>query len=187
MPDDVMVAFRRRVMSEELARARAESDVLRLTPDPTSGSPPRRLLGVFHGLQYLEPRPGGSCGPVEAPLPFGLDFPDDYCSCSDGSLQLRVARIHAPIAHPNVGPGGVVCLGPRFRPATRLAPLLEHLHRLCSSQVFASESPLDPNAAELYRRHVAEVRALRSAALWRRPLVERVRVVSSKEQRGEVR
>ena len=187
MHDDVMQVFRRRLMSEELAAVRNESDILRLAPDPTSGSPPRTLLGLFRGLQYLEPRPEGGFHPVERPLPFSLQFPDDYCSCSDGSLQMRVARIHAPIAHPNVGPGGIVCLGPRFRPATRLAPLLEHLHRICSARVFASESCLDPNAAELYRRHAREIRALRSASLWDRPLAERVRIVSTTDERREVR
>lgn len=187
MSDDVMQVFRHRVMSTELQEVRAESDILRLSPDSTTGSPPRALLGLFRGLQYLEPSPDGAVHEVERPLPFSLQLPDDYCNCNDGSLQMRVARILTPIAHPNVGPGGIVCLGPRFRPATRLAPLLEHLHRICSSNVFASESPLNPDAAALYRRHSELIRMLRSAPLWKRPVVDRVRIVSVEGERREVR
>lgn len=187
MGDDVVQVFRRSLMSDELAAVRKQSDVLRLAPDPTSGSPPRTLLGLFRGLQYLERRSDPGFHVVERPLPFSLHFPDDYCSCSDGSLQMRVARIHAPIVHPNVGPGGTVCLGPRFRPATKLAPLLEHLHRICSARVYASENSFDPNAAEIYRSHAQQIRALSSAPLWARPLVERVRIVSTRDERREVR
>ncbi|MBW2243712.1 MAG: hypothetical protein JRH01_17145 [Deltaproteobacteria bacterium] len=186
MSDDVMQVFRRRMMSVELQAVRSESDILRLSPDPTSGSPPRVLLGIFRELQYMEPRPDGAVHAVQRPLPFSLQLPDDYCNCTDGSLQMRVARILTPIAHPNVGPGGIVCLGPRFRPATRLAPLLEHLHRICSSNLFAAESPLNPYAAELYRRHAEAIKGLHSAPLWKRPVVDRVRIVSAEgERRGE--
>ncbi len=187
MSDDVMQVFRHRMMSTEVHAVRAESDILRLSPDSTSGSPPRALLGLFRGLQYLEPSPDGAVHAVLHPLPFSLQLPDDYCNCSDGSLQMRVARILAPIAHPNVGPGGIVCLGPRFRPATRLAPLLEHLHRICSSDVFASESPLNPAAAALYQRHVELIKKLNSKPLWKRPLADRVQIVSTQGGCREVR
>ena len=183
MHDDVIRAFRRRV-SLDAPRIRDESTIVRVVAGPMSGDPPSRYHGLLSGVEHFERGPNGTLCASGSPLPFSLEFPDDYCSCVDGSLQLRVARVHAPIAHPNLGPGGIVCLGPRFRPATRLRPLIEHLYRICSGRVFASDSPFDPNAAEFFRRHSDRVRALRAEPLWHRPVAGSVRVETAHAERG---
>jgi len=172
--NDVMTAFLRRI-AEDVPAVRAASGVVHLAPDPGS-DPPRRIHGLFSEIETFIRGPGDTVVTSRRPLPFRLDFPDDYCSCADGTLQLRVARVMTPILHPNVGPGGIVCLGPSFRPSTRLRPLLEHLHLICSGRVFASESPWEAKTAEFFRRHPDRVRALRSPPLWREPAARRVRV-----------
>jgi hypothetical protein len=172
----VIEAFVRRMLVEELPQVRAASDVLHLAPDPYSGDPPRRLHGLFTKVEHLVPGPGNTFLTSHRPLPFAIEYMDDYCSCCDGTLQLRVARVLAPIAHPNISPGGVVCLGGRFRPSTRLRPLLEHVHRICSARVYASHSPWDAKTADFYRQHPERVRALRSAPLWRQAVAQGARV-----------
>jgi len=187
MHDDVMSAFLRRTIEVELPLALAASDVLHLAPDPLSGDPPRRLHGLFTDIERFTSGPGDTFRTIRRPLPFTLDYPDDYCACSDGTLQLRVARILAPIAHPNISPGGIVCLGSSFCPSTRLRPLLEHVHRICSGRIYASESPWDPQTADFYRAHPKRVRALRAAPLWRDPIAQRVLVENLENAPGEVR
>ena len=183
MDDDVIRAFRNRIV-EDARRIREESAVARVVPDPMSGNPPSRFHGIFTGAEHFERGPGGSLRVSRSALPFSLDIPDDYCSCCDGTLSLRVARVHAPIAHPNLGPGGVVCLSVDFRPATRLRPLLEHLHRICSCRVFASENYLDPIAADFFRRYPDRVRALRAEPLWQTPVAGSVRVENARSGGG---
>ncbi len=187
MSDDVMTAFLRRTIEVELALVRAASDVLHLAPDPLSGDPPRRLHGLFTDIERFTSGPGDTFRTSRRPLPFSIDFPDDYCSCCDGTLQLRVARFLAPIAHPNISPGGVLCLGPTFRPSTRLRPLLEHVHRICSGRIYASESPWDARTAEFFRSNPERVRALRGAPLWRDPIAQRVRIDNVDPVPGGVR
>ena len=187
MHDDVMTAFLRRTMDVELSRVRAASDVLHLGPDPLSGDPPRRLHGLFTDVERFTSGRGDTFRTIRGPLPFTLDYPDDYCACSDGTLQLRVARILAPIVHPNISPGGIVCLGSSFRPSTRLRPLLEHVHRICSGRIYASESPWDARTAEFFRGNPERVRALHAAPLWRDPIAQRVRVENLENAPGEVR
>ena len=187
MHDDVMTAFLRRTIEVELPVVLGASDVLHLAPDPLSGHPPRRLYGLFSDVERFTPGPGDTFRTSRRPLPFTLDYPDDYCSCCDGSLQLRVARFLAPIVHPNISPGGILCLGPTFRPSTRLRPLLEHIHRICTGRVFASESPWDAKTAEFFRRNPARVRALRAAPLWREPIAQCVRVDNVDRVPGGVR
>lgn len=181
----VIHSFRRR-FAEDARLVREQSDCVRLVADPMSGDPAACYHGLVTGVEHLERTADGAIEATCSPVPFSIEIPDDYCRCTDGSLQLRVARIHAPIVHPNVGTAGMVCLGPRFRPGTRLLPLLEHLHRLWSSRVFASESPLDPIAAEFFRRNPDRVRALRSEPLWQRPVLGRVRIEKT-QRSGEVR
>lgn len=178
MTDPVLNAFLR-VNEQEIAPALAASDVMHLMPDGASGDPPRWIHGIFTDVEHFTPDAPDTFGVSRRPLPFVIHYPDDYCSCLDGTLQLRVARILGPIAHPNIGPGGIVCLGPTFRPSTRLRPLLEHVHRICSGRVYASESPFAANTAEFFRRHPERVRALRSAPLWRQSVAQRVRIDSS--------
>jgi hypothetical protein len=176
MSDDVLSAFLRR-NAKDLADALAASDVLHLAPDP-SRDPPRRIHGLFSDVECFTRGPGGTFLTVRRPMPFVIEYPDDYCACVDGTLQLRVARVLAPIAHPNIAPGGVVCLGPTFRPSTRLRPLLEHLHRICTGRVFASESPWEAETAAFFCRNVERVRALRGAPLWRHSVAQSVHVES---------
>ena len=183
MKDHVIRAFRKRV-SEDAARIRDESGIVRLVADPMTGDPPGRYHGLLSGVEHFERGRDGALRVSGLPLPFSLDFPDDYCSCTDGSLQLRVASVHGPIAHPNLGPEGSVCLGPRFSPGTRLRPLLEHLYRICSGRVFASDSPWDPHAASFFRRHPDRVRALRAESLWERPVAASVRVAAVPREGG---
>jgi hypothetical protein len=184
--DDVLNAFLRR-NQQDVAGAVAASDVMHLAADAASGDPPRRIHGLFTAVEHFAPGPGDVFTVSRLPLPFVLDYPEDYCSCSDGTLQLRVARVLAPIAHPNIGPGGIVCLGPTFRPSTRLRPLLEHVHRICSGRVFASDSPWEAKTAELFRRDPERVRALRAAPLWRQPVAESVRIESLDPTSGGAR
>ena len=185
MQDEVIRAFRGRV-AEDASRIRDESSIVRLVADPMSGDPPSRYVGLLTGIEYFERGEGGAIRVSGLPLPFTLDFTDDYCSCTDGSLQLRVARVHSLMAHPNQGPGGAICLGPRFSPGTRLRPLLEHLYRICSARVYASDSPWDPHAADFFRRHPDRVRALRAEPLWQRPVAASVRVETACRE-GEAR
>jgi hypothetical protein len=172
--DDVLTAFLRR-NAKDVADVVAASDVAHLALDRGS-VPPRRIHGLFSEIEYFTRGPGGTFPLCRRPLPFVIDYPDDYCACVDGTLQLRVARILAPIAHPNIAPGGAVCLGPTFRPSTPLRSLLEHLHRICSGRVFATESPWEAETAAFFCRHPERVRALRGAPLWRKPLARRVQI-----------
>lgn len=180
--NDVLTPFLRRTMDIELPAVRAASDVLYLTPEAPAGpersgaEPARRIHGLFTSVEYFVAQRGGVLTATRRPLRFALEYPDDYCSCADGSLQLRVARVLQPIAHPNVSPGGVVCLGPTFRPSTGLRALVEHVHSICSGRVYASDSPWDAATADFFRRHPQRVRALRSAPLWREATARRVRV-----------
>lgn len=175
MSNAVIRAFRTRVL-EDARSIRDESSILRMVADPMSGDPPRRHHGLLTGVEHFERTPEGAFRATAEPIPFTLDFPEDYCSCPDGSLQLRVAWIHSPLVHPNRGPQGIVCLGGRFKPGTRLRPLLEHLYRICSGRVFASDSPMDARAAEFFRSHPEQVRALRAEPLWQAPIAASVRV-----------
>lgn len=183
MAADVNAAFLKRLL-EDLPRVLAESDSLALAPEPRSGDPPSYYHGLFKSVERLVPGPDQTFQVRGGPLPFALDFPADYCTSCDGTLQLRVARVLAPLAHPNVSPGGIVCLGPTFRPSTRLAPLLEHVHRICSGRIFAAESPWNARTADFYRRHPERIRALRAAPLWRRATAQRVRVENLESSPG---
>jgi hypothetical protein len=183
MSDDVIDAFRRRV-AQELPHIRQESAIARLVPDPMSGDPPSRYHGLLTGVEHFERDRDVGLRTTHSPLPFSLDFPVDYCSCVDGTLQMRVACVHAPIVHPNVGPGGTVCFGPGFRPATRLRPLLEHLYRIVSGRVFASENAFNPTAADFFRRHLQRVQALRAEPLWYAPVAGSVRVERTRSGGG---
>ena len=183
MYDDVIEAFRRRV-AQDVLRLRDESTSLRLVADPMSGDPPSRFHGLLMGVEHFERAADGGIRASGSAVPFSFDFPADYCSCSDGSLQLRVARVRGPMLHPNVGPAGVVCFGPRFRPGTRLRPLLEHFHRICSGRVFASENAFDPIAADFFRRNPERVHSLRALPLWRAPVAGSVRVEAAGRDGG---
>ena len=69
--------------------------------------------------------------------------------------------------------GGIVCLGPFFRPGTSIRPLVEQIYRIVSGRDFATGHAFDGEACEYYLSHLDQVRALRAAPLWRRPLATR--------------
>ena len=80
---------------------------------------------------------------------------------------------------------GLICLGALFKPGTRLRPLLSQVHGIVSSRITATEDGFDRDATLYYRRHVEEVRALRSAPLWRTPLARRVVIRELRPSAGE--
>jgi hypothetical protein len=90
-------------------------------------------------------------------------------------LQFRVVRTSRRLVHPNVA-GGVVCLGGRFRPGTRLRSVVEQFYLIATSRVAAMGHPFDLEAAEFYLAHQGEIRGFRSEPLWRRPVAASVRV-----------
>jgi len=150
-----------------------KSRALRIAADPGSGDPPRRYQLLFSGIEHFR-REGGRCVVSVRPLLFQIDLPGDYCRCVDGSLPFRVLRALTPFVHPNLSGGGTICLGARFRPATRARPLLHQAYQIATSRSFATESPIDPRARDFFLAHLAEVRALRAEPLWEAPLAARV-------------
>jgi hypothetical protein len=159
----------------EAARANAESDCMRLTRDPASGDPPRAYHGIFKNIPHYERAGDGLCRLVRRPIPWRIQFEDDFCRSLDENLQFRVVSTSREIFHPNIR-GGVVCLGPKFRPATRLRSVLEQWHGIASGRVAATDHPFDQEAADYFLAHRDEVRALECPPLWWRPVASRVRV-----------
>ncbi len=74
----------------------------------------------------------------------------------------------------------MLCVGTLPPDPYPLDALLEHVYRICASQVFATDSPLDPLGAEFFRRHPDRVRALRAEPLWQRPVAASVRVEATR-------
>ena len=95
----------------------------------------------------------------------------------DNTLQFRVARVNAPLYHPNCREDGTLCLGTHFRPGTALEPLLETIYGIVASKVVATQDAFDKCARDYFLNHAEEVRQLRqrAPALWRRPVAGRVR------------
>jgi molybdopterin/thiamine biosynthesis adenylyltransferase len=162
--------------ARDLGGSIEESDVAQLIVDPFRGDPPRVFHGVLRQVEHFERQTDGTARRRSTPIFFSIELPEDYCSCLDGSLQLRVARVHVPLFHPNVSASGIVCLGPRFQPSTRARALLEHLYAISASRGFASQSPWDRETGTFYRDHAEEVRKLRAPPLWRSPVAARARV-----------
>jgi hypothetical protein len=117
---------------------------------------------------------------------FTIHFPPDYCRSTDPNLQFRVVRIHCPLLHPNVK-GGVVCLGPHFRPGTRVRPLVQQIYGIISGRIFATDHAFDAEACKYYLLHLGQVRTLRTRPLWRRSVVGHARVVSAAAHSTESR
>jgi len=164
MSDAISRIFRAGVREDaaQLPRSRA----LRLSCDAASGDPPSRYHVLLQGVEHFERADAGGYERTFRPLVFQIEFPDDYCRCVDGTLPFRVARSLGRLAHPNVNAAGVVCLGAKFRPGTRLRPLVHELYQIASGRNFATESPLDPHARDFFLARLAEVRALRAEPLW---------------------
>ena len=152
-----------------------ESDCLRLNPDPATGDPPRTYHGVLRGAEHYVRDSQGAFVVTRRPIPFQIDFPDDYLQTLDPNLQFRVVCTSRQLVHPNVR-GGVVCLGGRFRPATRLRSVVEQFFGIATSLVAAIDHPFDLVAAEFYLDHLDVIRGFANEPLRRRPLAASVRV-----------
>ena len=165
-------------VEEDAALANHESDILRLVGVPREAGAPDTWHGLLRGVEHLVRERTGPVRVSQAPIPFTLTFPSDYLSSVDPTLQFRVACVHphARLFHSNVSRSGQVCLGPQFAPGTRLRPLAEQLYEVCSFQITATEHAFNADAAVWILEHVAKVRALRAAPLWRRALASAVRV-----------
>ena len=152
-----------------------ESDCVRLGPDPASGDPPRTYQGLLKGAQHYVRDPEGAFVVTRRPIPFRVHFPDDYLRSLDDNLQFRVLGTSRELVHPNVS-GGVVCLGGRFRPGTRLRSVVEQFYGIATCRVAAIDHPFDQQAAEFFLDRLDTVRAFANEPLWRRPLAGSVRV-----------
>ena len=174
MTDPIYRAFLETV-EEDAAKLNAESDTLRLVASSNGGGPPSKYRGVFTDVEYLVRSEDGTIRHSLDPILFGLNFPADYLRSVDPGLQFRVAAAYVLLYHPNIRKG-MICLGPGFAPGTRLGPLVEQIHAIFSARVHATDDAFDSEARQYYLTHVDEIRALRSAPLWRRPVALRVDV-----------
>ncbi len=161
--------------AEDAVALCAASDILLLEADAGSGAPPHTYTGWLRDVEHFERSTAGTVAVSAAAVKFTVHFPADYCRSIDPQLQFRVARVHGALVHPNCH-GGVVCLGPHFRPGTRLRPLVEQLYDMIAARVFATNHAFDAAAARYYLQHLEEVRTLKSPPLWRRRLAASIRV-----------
>ena len=171
----------------DIKRIHAESEIVRLVPDPDSGNPPRVYHGIMREVEHYERSADGIFRVSNNVVSFRVEFPADYCRSVDFNLQLRVARCEPRIVHPNIH-GGIICLGAGFRPSTRMRGVIQHLYQILSSRVAATDNAFDREAARFFLQHQADIRALRSKPLWRRPVAARVQVrkiEQSQSQRGK--
>ena len=156
-------------------RINAESEIVRLIPEPNSGDTPRIYHGLMQEVEHYERGPDGTFRVSNNAVSFSVEFPADYCRSIDFNLQLRVVRCDSGVVHPNIH-GGIVCLGNGFRPSTRMRGVIQHFYQIVSSRVAATDNAFDLEAAQFFLKHHAEIRALRAKPLWRRPLAARVQV-----------
>ena len=181
MTDAVLHAFLT-TARQEVRNIREQSEIVRLVADPMSGEPPARYHGLFTDIEHFERSATGIYQTSSSAIPFTIEIPYDYCRSVDASLIFRIVRIRDRVVHPNVSASGVLCLGGRFRPGTRMRPLIEQVYRILSGQVVATESPLDAEASRFYLRHPERVRTLTALPLWRQPVAARVHVETLKAQ-----
>jgi ubiquitin-protein ligase len=172
--DAVYAAFLETAAADAVA-VNADSDTVRLAAVPGSGEPPSAYDGVFREVEHFERAPEGTVFPTTAPVRFRLSFEPDYLRSSDPRLQFRVARIYAPIVHPNVSTG-LVCLGDAFRPGTSLRGVVDHLYRIVAGRVRATHHALDADGQRFFLQHMEEVERLGARPLWRRRLAQSARV-----------
>jgi len=161
--------------AEDAQAVDAASDILTLVASPLEGTPPCTYEGWLDDVEHLERGADGLPQVSAAKVGFTIHFPSDYCRSTDPNLQFRVARLHFPLFHPN-SKGGVVCLGPHFRPGTRVRPLVQQLYGIIAARVFATDHAFDADACTYYLRHLDQIAAFRARPLWRRPVVQRTRL-----------
>lgn len=174
MPDPILDGILKAALEDAL-KINADSDVAELRPEPAAGPLPRVYLGSFRGVEHFERIGPERYERVNRRIPFRVTMGDDYARSVDPNLQFRVVSTAMEIVHPNVK-GGIVCLGPGFRPGTRLRSVVEQFYRIASGRVAATDHAFDADAARYFLSHSDEVRALRAEPLWRRPLAARARV-----------
>ncbi|MFQ5667694.1 MAG: hypothetical protein ACE5I7_14875 [Candidatus Binatia bacterium] len=174
MSDPVYDAFLE-TAAEDVLAVNAASDILQLTPDPAAGRLPHTYNGWLQEVEHLDRAGDGTAYVSAATVGFTIHFPAEYCRSTGADLQFRVVRLHFPLLHPNTK-GGMVCLGPHFRPGTRLRPLVHQIYGIISGRIFATDHAFDAEACMYYLRHLDQVRALRARPLWRRRVAGRVRV-----------
>lgn len=164
--------------AEDAAAINAASDILRLLPQPSFAGAAHTYDGWLKNVEHLERAADRTVFVSSAEVGFTLDFPDDYCRSIDANLQFRVARVHFPLVHPNCR-GGILCLGPHFRPGTRLRPLAERIYGIISGRLFATHHAFDADGCRYYLRHLEQVKSLRALPLWRRRVAGDVRAVDA--------
>jgi hypothetical protein len=174
MHDSVLAGFLESAATDA-DQARQKSDCLTLEPDPAAGSPPHTYRGLLKGIDHYVRGDDGAFVVTRRPIPFQIHFPHDYLKSLDPNLQFRVVHTARDLVHPNVN-GGVVCLGGRFRPGTRLRAVLEQFHGIATSRVAAIDHPFDLQSADFFLAHLDVVRGFRSEPLWRSPLAARIHV-----------
>jgi hypothetical protein len=160
--------------AEDAAWINENSDVVQLIADRHSGKPPARYHGLFWQIEHLERSRSLEIRVTDDPIPFTLDFPEDYLRSSDRLLLFRVIIVHKTVFHPNQC-GSRVQMGEGFKPGTQLHSLLHQLYRILSGRVFATEEALDAAAYRYYEEHRRAVERLTVPPLYRRPDAVRTR------------
>ncbi len=145
------------------------SNILRVVPDPRSGDPPCVYHALLREVEHLRREPGGAVEVSSAPIPFTVIFPPEYLVSVDPTMQLRMVELGAPVFAVNVR-GPLVCLGSRFAPGSRLRTLVEHVWSILSCRVFDTADAFNVEARDYFYRHREQVRGLRAAPLWARPI-----------------
>ncbi len=177
MSDPVYEAFLETV-AEDVRAINADSDILTLVASPGARVPPDAYEGWLQDVEHLERGVDGTAQVSSLPVGVTIYMPQDYLRSTDPNLQFRVVRVHCPLLHPNIK-GGVVCLGPHFRPGTRVRPLVQQIYGIISARVFATNHAFDAEACKYYLHHLEQVGALRARPLWRRAVVGHARAVGA--------
>ena len=174
---DLVIQGFRESAAASVSAINQATDRLRVVADPFSGDPPTIHRVFLEPLEHFERDPVAGVRLVTRAVSAVIRIGDDYLRSTDGSLQFRVASTEPRIVHPNAK-GGVLCLGPRFEPGTRLRAVVAQVYDLLSSRVFATDHGFSPEATRYYLQHIDRIAAIRAAAppLWRRPLAASVRV-----------
>jgi len=176
MHDPVYDAFLG-TLAEDISEVNAASDILHLAPYGDAEPKPHVYAGWLRDVEHLVPNGDGTASVSADPVAISLRFPPGYCRSTDPNLQFRVAEIHSPLLHPNVR-GLTVCLGPHFRPGTRVRPLVQQLYGIVCGRIRATDHAFDAEACRYYLHHLDQVLALRARPLWRRRVVGRTRIGS---------
>ena len=161
--------------AKELASKSQVLEIAALPPSPSS-----TYVCEFR-VPHLERTPEGHVTLVDGPVLVKIHFPEDYLRSADPRLGMRVVRLLGPreFIHPNVREG-VVCLGYRFAPGTRIVLLINEIWEIVSYQNFNVDEndALNPEACRLLRAHPDLLAELEPKPLVRRPGRVRVEVRS---------